>query len=1640
MNIIPQSYFTDNITLSEDYYSIYSNYFDPYDGIQLIRGCTNPRAVNYNYQATVDDGSCEILDYPIDPDDVLGGDGPIIPVAESKLFIKFTSDPINAAIIIDDTESGKFTSDSIVFDSRELINTKTFKIQKSGFESSIRYRVKSLFVEDGTGVYKTKYIIDKFDGSKWANQDVVVSSGGTSFTTLDFILNQNSTPIDVADPIIDQKYIVDFEVDVSSDNIVKYITSDQQSGFLADGDDPTITITNNVYGEIPWVQIERVGITKYTHNIKYSVQGPNTNTITNHTDDFRKELSFGTTKIKVEINKNNVTQSTTVPSVIVDNDNLEYNILSNEYIDIPYQTISSDKIIYTIGSRTREGAANGKIRLRNSDFTNGIGQYTLSIQPVSNTYGSGDIKRVLINVVSKQYLPGPDITKINYPYNIKGADFRGYDEDFKISWQSVNTNYIQVYVSKKSNEFALAKVASSGALTLNVADILRKAKKAFNDSTDHISFDLILIPYNTEGNSTVSGKEEKITITFDKSDIKLRRNQVLYDVRSAFSANFNEDIFKQQTSRFLTHLAHFGDGDNKLISTWGIDTETFSVYETDPETSQRTKIESNNSLVLKLYEPLPAVIQPNQQLWISKCQSLPVIEQIILTDDEVTSCILLNPNFDLDLGDDIGYQILDDLVASGSVSSTELIQQYIGNNEFSLAKLNLEFISGSDYTWDNFVKYSSADERVENFVYKIKLLEFYNASLDNLNEITASSISVSNEVDRTNEKISNVKKGFDSFENHLYTQSGSLTYPGAGYNEISSSTSSEFTSWYTGIIASAESFDRDNADALVNNIPQHFIKDDNGSDYILFFNMIGQHFDILWSYINKFSKSKQLQHTNTSGMTDDLIYHMLESLGWDADMGVRSQYLWEYAFGVRKDGTSTSAMTGKERQQEIWRRLLNNLPYLYKHKGTKRALTAAMACYGVPSSMLTIMEFGGPIDPTNSGTTSFTFDDRTSSINFDGTASILVPWLNDTGDYPQSIEIRVNTETKQSHKIMYGEEWELYVIPDTGSLAKIEFRITGSVPSTYESASTAPLPFFNDEYTQIVINKSSTGSLYQFDLYVKEGFNERIRNEATATAFIPNSSLAWDMGTDMTIGSGFTGTVDEFRLWKTALGEVRITNHALLPDAIDGNSVSASTEDLIYRMDFEYPKDRSATGDPYIKDVSINQSYGNGYATASNFTAITDYPYQYTPYERSVTAIVPSTGIFVSNKIRFESQTLDNYLNFGSISNATSFDRADDSNKLGLFFSPIKEVNMDIVRSLGQFNIDNYIGNPSDEYEDGYTELDSLRNYYFNRFNLNIYEYIQLVRYIDQTLFTTLRSLVPGRAKISTGLLIEPHILERSKIKRTKPIAESIGLESDTNIDDDINLESDFILHEASVDADEDISIEVDNPQYDGTLNAQTDINIISTVPLYNGNITLSDETSLTGSNLGIETEVDAIFTGSIQGQYYSDNLTSIGTDPNSIAVTGFGIWARDAHTIRTYIDKFGNYQHDRKKVYQLKEQYTILTPVNINASDSSLGSTFVTQSLFRHKVTFLDFDQQAPTASGNIVEVINVNGYLPSHYKYVGDLSTGMENSYYNGSKQTAATTLDGGSPVEIFTTNPNTLRVNESGRGSGEPILIVD
>ncbi len=42
--------------------------------------------------------------------------------------------------------------------------------------------------------------------------------------------------------------------------------------------------------------------------------------------------------------------------------------------------------------------------------------------------------------------------------------------------------------------------------------------------------------------------------------------------------------------------------------------------------------------------------------------------------------------------------------------------------------------------------------------------------------------------------------------------------------------------------------------------------------------------------------------------------------------------------------------------------MLNNLPLFLKNKGTERSIRALLNCYGIPQTILSIREYGGP-DP-----------------------------------------------------------------------------------------------------------------------------------------------------------------------------------------------------------------------------------------------------------------------------------------------------------------------------------------------------------------------------------------------------------------------------------------------------------------------------------------------------------------------------------------------------------------------------------------------------------------------------------------------------------------------------------------------------
>jgi hypothetical protein len=167
----------------------------------------------------------------------------------------------------------------------------------------------------------------------------------------------------------------------------------------------------------------------------------------------------------------------------------------------------------------------------------------------------------------------------------------------------------------------------------------------------------------------------------------------------------------------------------------------------------------------------------------------------------------------------------------------------------------------------------------------------------------------------------------------------------------------------------------------------------------------------------------------------------------------------------------------------------------------------------------------------------------------------------------------------------------------------------------------------------------------------------------------------------------------------------------------------------------------------------------------------------------------------------------------------------------------------------------------------------------------------------------------------------------------------------------------------------------------------------------------------------------------------------------------GFGIYAQNGNAIRTYFDKDNRRVKERSRVQLVTEQKErMVTKFAVTSSVSGLGDprggyVAAIQTYNETKLNIQPFINPktglpsiVPGVGGDIVAVVPVDGYLPTHYRNTSDLTRGLENSFFRGSKNTKATTLDGTEPVETFVSNPNTLTVNRTGRNNSEPILEVE
>ena len=649
---------------------------------------------------------------------------------------------------------------------------------------------------------------------------------------------------------------------------------------------------------------------------------------------------------------------------------------------------------------------------------------------------------------------------------------------------------------------------------------------------------------------------------------------------------------------------------------------------------------SGNALLFKLYKPLPDTIEEKAEVVPMFEVANPVkvyITVMVPGDTESPTKVLGGPNTNVFASQyyetGTAFQSWNDLLSTSPQTSRDLLDHFINSNNYK-ETVNVDY---SNYA--NFVHFGSAEEQVRNFQYKMQLLEQYNITINSMSlSLASGSVPVQQSINHFSDLKSTLLNGLSGYENWLYWESGSTFTSTLGFGQVTQSTwpkstsaypytlysvaSSPAVAWFNNQVGIANDFDRNNAHNLLRTVPFHLREDEvNNESYLTFLQMVGQHYDVLWTYATGMTKRYEHQHKLTEGAPKDVIWDTMKSFGMDLTNGNDVASLWKYAFGTDVTGSfnTTNILSGlsgfenlssADATKEIWKRLFNNLPYLLKSKGSVRGIKALITCYGIPSTILRVKEYGGPEPDYAFETSKYIADEFTYTLDFDGQQIVSQSWFSPK---PNSIEFRFMVNPTERNRMMLVEgytaatkatNFKLSIAPTYSTYSQSNYvalpeeikarSARDTVSSSYDintyvtmsgyfvfevsgggsaqSAVSNEMPIYDSAYWSVLLERTQPTSSGTYNLWAKQALDGRIVHEASFSVTLTGTPKnTWDganvfaIGSSSVGGSAFTGNMQEFRLWSSTLNEDVFDNHVRAPLAYNGNTYSSSYYDLVLR-------------------------------------------------------------------------------------------------------------------------------------------------------------------------------------------------------------------------------------------------------------------------------------------------------------------------------------------------------------------------------------------------------------------------------------------------------------------------------------------
>ena len=279
-------------------------------------------------------------------------------------------------------------------------------------------------------------------------------------------------------------------------------------------------------------------------------------------------------------------------------------------------------------------------------------------------------------------------------------------------------------------------------------DVLEDFKQYNSNSSEAIALYNFLDYSYSDKNSTEDFYIESISP--DRTEIRL----VSVNLPAISVQKYTDTLIEKRKNTPYALELFLYEGSNTFYSIVNIDIEAFR---------------NTFGVLLKLLEPLPQEIALKSRLNIVEKVSESVAYRILttITEIETPPPSLRGANFDVEIEtqstEPSEYFNYDELFSFPANNTNRQLNSLFNDKG---AELSIDY---TDYT--NFINFSSAEERVLNFKYKLDLIESYQTSLDSINSTTG--LGVTGSALYFENLLNGVVDNLDHYEKHLYYESGS---------------------------------------------------------------------------------------------------------------------------------------------------------------------------------------------------------------------------------------------------------------------------------------------------------------------------------------------------------------------------------------------------------------------------------------------------------------------------------------------------------------------------------------------------------------------------------------------------------------------------------------------------------------------------------------------------------------------------------------------------------------------------------------------------------------------------------------------------------------------------------------------------